>query len=299
MGRRIKVSLLSQLICPLCSGKISSKGKEVLLVPRPTGGFVCDNGHHFDQARQGYVNLLPVQHKRSRDPGDTKEMVQARRRFLQAGHYAPLAEQLAAILNELAPADSSLLDAGCGEGYYLRQLQTLLPEYRFAGNDISKWAIQAAAPWQKSASYAVASNARLPFAQRSMDIVLCAFGFAVIKEFARVLKPGGLLIMVDPAGEHLNALREILYPELKPSEAKGPLEIDNFVCVHQHRLSFPFSLQSSNAIYDLLAMTPHIHRAGKAGLSRISAIQNLQVTADINIHVYQKTTSKQSDEETV
>ncbi|MGB8241783.1 MAG: rRNA (guanine-N1)-methyltransferase, partial [Azonexus sp.] len=82
----------------------------------------CAKGHHFDVASQDYTNLLPVQKKRSLDPGDSKEMVAARRRFLNAGHYLPIAAAVSgATLADLpAGAMATCLDAGCGEGYYLR-----------------------------------------------------------------------------------------------------------------------------------------------------------------------------------
>src|SRR5690625_1451364 len=103
-------SEFDMLICPLCQQALTSI----------ENGVSCPAGHRFDRARQGYLNLLPVQHKGSRDPGDNSAMVEARRRFLDAGHYAPLAERLV----ELATADiqpARWLDIGCGEGYYSAQ----------------------------------------------------------------------------------------------------------------------------------------------------------------------------------
>ncbi len=99
-----------QLICPL--------DKQPLQLNERT--WCCDNGHSFDIAKQGYVNLLPVQNKRSKDPGDSKAMVQARREYLNKGYYQPLAQALADTV--LAMGSQALLDAGCGEGYYLRYL---------------------------------------------------------------------------------------------------------------------------------------------------------------------------------
>ena len=93
-----------QLICPL--------DKQPLQLNERT--WCCENGHSYDVAKQGYVNLLPVQNKRSKDPGDSKAMVQARRKYLEEGHYLPLARALADIV--LEQGDQTLLDAGCGEG---------------------------------------------------------------------------------------------------------------------------------------------------------------------------------------
>ena len=76
--------------CPLCHARLTRSDKS----------FICPQGHQFDMAKEGYVNLLPVQHKRSRDPGDSAEMMQARRAFLDAGHYQPLRDTVASILGE-------------------------------------------------------------------------------------------------------------------------------------------------------------------------------------------------------
>src|SRR5690554_5519384 len=123
----------------------------------------CESGHCYDIAREGYVNLLPVQNKKSRDPGDSKEMVAARRRFLQEGHYRLIAEATAhAVLADTAPdATVAILDAGCGEGYYLRELAALAQELtlEMVGLDISKWAVQAAARRSTDMSWVVGSNA--------------------------------------------------------------------------------------------------------------------------------------------
>src|SRR5690606_30193219 len=115
---------------------------------RQDSAWRCDAGHSFDIARQGYTNLLPVQNKRSLDPGDSKLMVAARSRFLNAGWYQPVAEAIssAVVAGHAGAAELSCLDAGCGEGYYLRQLaaSSALP-LTLLGLDISKWAVLAAA----------------------------------------------------------------------------------------------------------------------------------------------------------
>lgn len=92
--------------CPLCHAPLS----------RRDNSYICPQRHQFDLAKEGYVNLLPVQFKRSRDPGDSAEMMQARRAFLDAGHYQPLRDAIRDFLCLAAP--ECLLDIGCGEGYY-------------------------------------------------------------------------------------------------------------------------------------------------------------------------------------
>jgi 23S rRNA (guanine745-N1)-methyltransferase len=90
------------LACPICSEPLNAVDN----------GVACPAGHRFDRARQGYLNLLPVQHKNSRDPGDNLAMVEARRDFLNAGHYAPVAKRLAELAAQYAP--QRWLDIGCG-----------------------------------------------------------------------------------------------------------------------------------------------------------------------------------------
>ncbi len=144
----------------------------------------CASGHSFDVAREGYIHLLPVQNKRSRDPGDSKEMVAARRRFLNAGHYQPIAQAVSrsVLAAGAGRAAVSVLDAGCGEGYYLRQLTSALaPSLQLVliGLDISKWAVQAAANQHRHATWLVGSNANLPVMDATLDCVLFMFVFPV------------------------------------------------------------------------------------------------------------------------
>lgn len=98
---------MAQVLCPVCGKSLQTDEKN----------WQCDAGHSFDVARQGYVNLLTVDKKHSLHPGDTREQVAARKAFLDRGYYTPIAETLKEILQKEQPA--SILDAGCGEGYYM------------------------------------------------------------------------------------------------------------------------------------------------------------------------------------
>ena len=121
-----------QVICPVCGAALAPQG----------AAWRCVQGHCFDVARQGYVNLLTVTQKHSRHPGDTREMVAARRAFLDAGWYAPIAKTLADLVRRFCPETASVLDAGCGEGYYLSQLGWVPERW---GIDISRDAVRYAA----------------------------------------------------------------------------------------------------------------------------------------------------------
>jgi len=266
------------LACPLDGAPLRRDGS----------AWRCPSGHSFDIASQGHVHLLPVQQKRSRDPGDSKEMVAARRRFLGAGAYAPIAAAVArATLAGLSPtAPAACLDAGCGEGYYLRQLAAAAADVQnlaLLGLDISKWAVLAAAKEDRRIGWVVGSNANLPVLTGSVDRILCMFGFPVYAEFARVLGPQGRLLRVDAGPDHLRELREIIYPTLKPERGDGAATPPGFSLLSSERLRYPLSLSSPEQIADLLAMTPHLYRASAGGRAKAAALTTLTVTVDVHL----------------
>lgn len=248
----------------------------------------CPSGHSFDIAAQDYAHLLPVQFKRSRDPGDSKEMVASRRNFLNAGAYAGIARAVAeATLAGVADgARLACLDAGCGEGYYLRELATLnggRVRLQRIGLDISKWAVLAAARQERGPTWVVGSNARLPVLPATLDRVLCLFGFPVYAEFARVLRPAGRLLQVDAGPDHLRELREVLYPSLKPPRAELSVAPAGFVMEGVETVRYPLALEGAERIRDLLAMTPHLHRATPEGRARALALTEVTVTVDVRL----------------
>lgn len=266
------------LACPLDGAPLHREGT----------AWRCASGHSFDIASQGYTNLLPVQNKRSRDPGDSKAMVAARRRFLNAGFYQPIAAAVskAALANLQPTATVSCLDAGCGEGYYLRQLATAVDNEQtlaVLGLDISKWAVLSAAKQDKRPNWVVGSNANLPVQSGTLDRVLCMFGFPVYAEFARVLKPDGLLLQVDAGPDHLRELREIIYPTLKPARVDDRQAPEGFVRLSTESVCYSLNLTGAEQIADLLAMTPHLYRASAEGRAKAAALTALSITVDVRL----------------
>ncbi|MEQ1661481.1 MAG: putative RNA methyltransferase [Thiobacillus sp.] len=261
---------------------------------QPTGSaWRCASGHNFDIASQGYTHLLPVQHKRSRDPGDSKAMIAARRRFLSAGFYQPIATAVSQAMLDNVPGDARLncLDAGCGEGYYLSQLAaTAQDEQTLAllGLDISKWAVLAAAKQDTRATWVVGSNANLPVLTGTLDRLLCLFGFPVYAEFARVLKPGGLLVQVDAGPDHLRALRETIYPSLKLARQTEPTAPPGFSRRSPVTLRYSIDLTHTGQIADLLTMTPHLYRASAEGRARAVALTQLALDVDVRITCFER-----------
>lgn len=279
----MNITAFHALACPLDGNPLQ----------RADATWRCGAGHSFDIARDGYINLLPVQNKRSLDPGDSKEMVAARRRFLNAGFYQPIAGAVnrAVVADLAANTTISCLDAGCGEGYYLRQFAAAVSDQQtlaLMGLDISKWAVHAAAKQDKRPAWIVGSNANLPVLSGTVDRVLCIFGFPVYGEFARVLKAGGQLLQVDAGPDHLRELREIIYPSLKPErsgELPAPL---GFTRLATETLRFHLTLTGAEQIADLLAMTPHLYRASAEGRARAAALTELSLTVDVRLVAYKR-----------
>ena len=279
----MRITPFQALACPLDGTPLQCDGS----------AWRCASGHSFDIASQGYTNLLPVQNKRSRDPGDSKEMIAARRRFLTAGFYQPIAAAVnRAVLADLpARAASSCLDAGCGEGYYLRQLAAAVPEQKtlaLLGLDISKWAVLSAAKQDTRVSWVVGSNANLPVLSGTLDRVLCMFGFPVYPEFARVLKPGGRLLQVDAGPDHLRELREIIYPSLKPERTAEMQTPAGFSRLPTEALRFSIELTRAEQIADLLTMTPHLYRASAGGRAEAAALTALSLSVDVRLTCFER-----------
>ena len=279
-----------QIICPLCQLPLIKEQ-----INNKQGRWYCDNNHSFDIAKQGYTNLLPVQNKKSRSPGDDAEMVASRQRFLAKELYGPVATSLNGLVSDYVKAQAlnqvTVIDAGCGEGYYLRQLAEQAGDTRtlaILGLDISKWAVQAAARQDKQPGWVVGSNANLPVLSSTVDRVLCMFGFPVYPEFARVLKPGGKLIQVDAGPDHLRELREIVYPEVKSAPDKTLQVPEGFHHLNTDTLRFTIDLAGAEAIADLLAMTPHLYRASQEGRAKAAELDRISLTIDIRLHTLER-----------
>lgn len=262
-------------LCPICARTLQC-GKTV---------WQCEAGHSFDVARQGYVNLLTVDRKHSLHPGDTREMVIARREFLDAGYYAPIADTLHRLLQTFAPNAQRVLDAGCGEGYYLGKLTEIPDRW---GIDISKEAVRYAAARDKDAHFLTATAAHLPFSDGSFDCVLSMFALTAAEEFARVLRDGGIFVQVLAGEKHLLGLKQIIYSELLEKEKQLHQELPHFSLLHSETLRFSFTLSDAETVHDLLYMTPHVWRISKQGAARLAQTDALTDTAEVIFNVYSR-----------
>ena len=220
-----------EILCPLCAATLT----------RQENTCRCEQGHSFDVARQGYINLLPVQQKRSLHPGDTAQQVRSRREFLEGGFYRPIAQ---ALCDLATGCTGPILDVGCGEGYYSAQLAQHL-NCHLTGLDISKEAVRYAAGRYKNAQWLCASAARLPVPDHSVGLLTSLFAVTIPEEFHRVLRPEGAFIQVLAAEDHLLGLKSIIYPDLKHKEKDTVPQISGFRLEKSVPVKFTFTVEGA------------------------------------------------------
>lgn len=280
------------LQCPMCRNPLLNSAD----------GYKCSNSHTFDASREGYVNLLLVQKKNSKEPGDNKEMVRSRRRFLDLGLYNGISDGINEAVAGCLPGPGNeqafnILDAGCGEGFYLKRLKEFLAQrpgtpapVDYYGVDISKFAVRQATQRDRTMDWFVAGIKDLPFAQSSLDMVLNVFSPADFPEFSRVLRETGGLFIVSPGPRHLNGLREVIYPNAREHAASTITEEAKqfFSLSAETRINYQIELTSSEAIMDLLAMTPYFWNIDLKTKARVEALDRLAVDVDVEIRVFKK-----------
>ena len=262
-----------ELICPICGAALCREDR----------CYRCENRHSFDIARQGHVNLLPVQQKKSLHPGDTREQVLSRRTFLEAGYYAPIADTLCQTALELG-AKGPILDIGCGEGYYSSRLADAM-NAELTGLDISKEAVRCAAAKYKNALWICGTAAHLPVPDHSAGVITSLFALTMAEEFRRVLASDGLYFQVLAAQDHLLGLKSIIYPELKLKEKDSVPDLPGFRLVKTVPIRFEFTVEGEQ-VQNLLSMTPHVYRISKEGAARLAATDKLTDTASCVLNVY-------------
>ncbi len=279
--------------CPIC-GKALEQEEKICR---------CAAGHCFDKAAEGYVHLLPSQYMHSKIPGDTREMVAARRRFLESGAYDLFARELETLVQEAfarkeeaeARKEGCLLDVGCGEGYYTGRMARAL-EQAFPGEvpgvlgfDISKFAVKAAAKkYGKQADFAVASAFRIPAEDGISRCTVNVFAPIEPGELRRVTGAGGRLILAVPSPRHLYGLKEILYTEPYENQRKDT-EYPGFRFLFRRQVEGVLELRDGNALQDLFAMTPYYWKTPREGGERLRQTSQLKTEIGFDFLVYERT----------
>lgn len=259
------------LYCPKCHTPLKQEGRV----------FRCSQNHCFDQARQGYVNLLIHSQKAG---GDNKEMVRSRSAFLRQGYYNCLKEKLIAILRDLAV--HTIVDAGCGEGYYTNAIQQSLACAVY-GFDVSKFALMRAARENPQARYAAASVFDLPLADSCCDLVLSVFAPVAAQEARRVLQKEGWLLKVEPGARHLWELKRILYEQAYENETQ-PVSYEGFRLAREWLVEDEIELRQAADIQALFQMTPYYYRSPRSGVERLAKRTRLRTRIQFHIELYQK-----------
>lgn len=267
-------------VCPKCAQKLNTASD---------GRAVCPRGHSFDRSRYGYYNLLMSNVGGTH--GDNREMVEARRVFLDTGAYAPLADAVASLAVEEFPRGGVMLDVGLGEGYYTsvisERIRATVGDASVVGFDISKDAARYAKRRCPTAEVAVASAYKMPIADSSCDLVTNVFSPLALSETVRVLRSGGRFIMAVPDVYHLWELKSLLYKTPYKNELSSS-ELDGLTLLSETRVSTELFLDTSEKVKSLFMMTPYAYRTPAEARERLFSTESLCVRAEFVIFTYVK-----------
>ena len=266
-----EVKMRSGFMCPICRKPLEQKEKSL----------VCESRHCFDIAKSGYVNLLASQ---GGIHGDDKTMVRARHEFLKKGYYAPLK---AAMADAVRGKSGTLLDAGCGDCYYTQGMRAAAPDMQVLAVDISKDALHVAKEHSQGIERAVASTAKLPLEDGSVDVATVMFAPVFADELARVLRDGGELLIAAPCERHLFELKEILYENPYENDAEEFAD-DRFVRTDTVYIKSEVTIDSCEDIKALFLMTPYFYRTSPEAAKRLDSLERLKVTTEFKIMKYEK-----------
>lgn len=267
------------LVCPVCHSPLVLNGKNLS----------CEKNHGFDQAKQGYFNLLLNTAKNSQAPGDNAAMVKARQEFLDSGLYKSISDAVnQLVIDHLWQTESpQLLDLACGEGYYTQQLHHALDDHQINhtlyGLDISKDAIKSAAKRDKSIKWIVANGFKAPFKPNSLNCVINMFNRVNSKTLHALCHPNGKVIVASAAKFHLEQLKRVIYetPKFEEFDMVGAMD-EEFEHDVRHQLDFTITLKPENT-QALLGMTPHAWRSSPETQQQL--IDNPQLELRVNVNI--------------
>lgn len=268
------------LKCPVCNGLLEEKEKQ----------YLCLNNHSFDKNKKGYTNLLLANQMHSIDPGDNKEMINARIKFLKTNKYKCLRDSIYEIINKYKNNDCfNFLDIACGEGYYTNYLMSKFKNANGVAIDLSKYALINANKNKKelelsNINYYLASLTNLPFLNNSIDVALNCFAPLDEKEFSRVLKKDGIFIKILPSTYHLWELKEVLYDQVIENKEKQ-IELSNFELLEVQEINDSIDLNNEE-INNLFLMTPYYYKSPIEGSNKLKNLDYLKTRISFKIYVY-------------
>ena len=279
---RINAGILDKLVCPKCGASLLLGNEEKSLICGATTG----KRHCFDISSDGYVNFALS----DAYSGDSKDAVRARTAFLDFGAYARISDTLTELVIKHAPSGSTVVDAGCGEGYYSCRIAERGASV--LGVDISKNAVSYAAKRAKrgalkNAFFAVASVFSIPVADASVGAVVNVFAPCAEAEYSRVLKDGGVLIVAHAGAEHLMGLKRAIYDNVYENDTRADLP-ERLTPIEEEHLKYDISIDSNELIMALFSMTPYYWRTSPGDKEKLSALDRLDTEVDIIFSVYKK-----------
>ncbi len=259
--------------CPVCGNALQRDGVTLK----------CEKRHSYDISSSGHVNLAMQQSGKTH--GDDTFMVMARRDFLSSGYYEPLRTAVCEAVN-----GKTVLDAGCGEGYYTRMLAENVCVEKVYGIDISKKAVQYASKLckgDKFGTFCVGSVYSMPYLDSSFDTVVNIFSPLALDEYKRVLKKDGTLVLAVPNPDHLLELKERVYEDVRVKEESDDI-LDGFTLCEKKRVCYKFTPETGKTVADLFAMTPYYYTTPAEKREKLSDITPFEITADFSVIIYLK-----------
>ena len=263
--------------CPCCKSEmyVSENGKSVYCRGKKR--------HCYDFSADGYLAL-------GQGGGDSKEAVRARKSFLSGGAYLAAAEAIVDTVGGLVNSNATVIDAGCGEGYYTNKIAAICG--RAVGFDLSKFACSAASKSARTnglenALYATGSVFELPIADNSADCIVNIFAPCAEEEYTRVLKDGGYLVVVGAGREHLMGLKKVIYDNPYENEGRADLP-KNLTHINTVNCKYEARIEGNDNILALFSMTPYYWRTSESDKNKLLGLNELATTVDFEINIYRK-----------
>ena len=277
--------IINLLSCPICKSSMNAlsgeNGQLKLLHCNGT------KRHSYDFSSSGYVNLAPPSQSSG---GDSKSAVRSRTAFLDKGYYSNIAQKTCDILKAYCEDGATVVDAGCGEGYYT--LKICEDHFSTLGFDLSKFAVEYAAKRQKNKEglnsfFGVASVFSMPVCDNSVDAIVNIFAPCATEEFYRILKENGILVVVHAGKNHLLGLKEIIYDTAYTNEERADLP-QNLELIDTQNLTYTINVDGNENIQNLFSMTPYYWKTSKSDIEKLEKIEQLTTEIDIIFSVYRK-----------
>ncbi len=270
---------MGAVVCPVCTYELK----------RENGSYKCENNHCFDISKFGTVNLNMSNSSSKKRHGDDSAMVVARNTFLGKGYYGDLHNDICRLAEAHAHECGTLLDIGCGEGYYTSGVAECTDAKEVIGIDISRDAVRYFKKRLPDAFGCIASAYKLPIKTDSADIVMNMFAPIDPLETARVLKENGILIRTYVMKDHLIELKRAVYSTAYYNDEED-IELDGFEIVDSLVTQNKITVVGED-IQNLFLMTPYYYKTSREDQEKLQKIEKLDVTTQFRTVIYKKSLS--------